>query len=267
MILLGSFIHTSPLWLITVLLLTSIVVFYLLGSKTGKFVKEKHPAMKADGVGPLEGALLGLLSLLLAFTFSQSASRYDTRRTLIIQEANSIGTVIQYSDMYPDSMNRLLKTDLEQYVDVRISYYGVVDDHKIDKLLSEAVKISNRICKRVQFALNNQPNIVRDNQMVPAVSAMIDFISTRDASRLAKVPNLIYYLLIILTVLGSFIVGYSKKEHKNDWIILLLYSAMTTMTIFAILDLDRPTTGIIQTSVTHKKMNALRSNFYGVQKF
>ena len=259
MILLNAFLYSTQLWLIAFILLIGVFLFYLLGAKTGRYIKSKRPESKADGMGPLEGALLGLLSLLLGFTLSQSASRYDVRKALIIQEANDIGTVILRSDMYQDSIRTQFKNDLKQYVEVRISYYDAIDEREINKSLAEAEKISARIWDRVMISSKKFPDYVRDNQMIPAVNSMIDIVNNRDASRLARVPDPIIYLLMILTVLGSFIVGYAKKENKNDWIMLTLYSVMTIATIFVILDLDRPRRGLIQTSVPHEKIDQLRN--------
>ena len=262
MILLNAFLYTTPVWLITFTLFANVFLFYLLGSKTGRYIKSKRPESKADGIGPLEGALLGLLSLLLGFTLSQSASRYDTRRALIIHEANDIGTAILRSDMYQDSIKIQFKNDLKEYVETRIAYYETIDEGEISKSLSEAEKISDRIWDRVVISSKKNPDFVRDNQMIPAVNSMIDIVNNRDAGRLARVPDPIIYLLMILTVLGSFIIGYAKKENKIDWIILTLYSVMTIATIFVILDIDRPRRGFIQTSVPHEKINQLRNLFH-----
>ena len=54
-------------------------------------------------LGAINGTLLGLLGLLLAFTFGMASSRYDTRRQLVIEEANDIGTVILRTDFFPDT--------------------------------------------------------------------------------------------------------------------------------------------------------------------
>ena len=82
--------YSTPLSLIVILLFVSIFIFYLLGVKISNYKKIHNPESKAGGIGPLEGALLGLLSLLLSFTFGMSASRYDARRSLIVQESNDI---------------------------------------------------------------------------------------------------------------------------------------------------------------------------------
>ena len=259
--LLSTLFYKTPLPIITFILLILVVLFYILGAKIGNYKKLHNPDGKAVGIGPLEGALLGLLSLLLSFTFGLSSSRYDARRTLVVQEANDISSVISNTDLYADTIKKQFKKDLQEYVETRIAYYEADDDAIINKTLLNAGKISGRIWNRVTTLSKNYPDFVRDNQMIPAVSKMTDIVVSRDASRLGTVPNLVVYLLIILTVLGSFIIGYSKEERKNDWIILSLYSVMTIMTIYTILDLDRPRRGIIQTATPHEKIDELRNCF------
>jgi hypothetical protein len=211
----------------------------------------------------LEAALLGLLSLLLSFTFGISSSRYDARRSQIVHEANNIGTVILRSDMYPDTVRRRLRKDLQEYVETRIAYYNAGDETSINKLYANAGKLAGSIWNLAMASKKTSPDFVRDNQMIPAINDMMDSVTERDASRLARVPDAIIYLLISLTILGGFIVGYGKKEKKNDWIILSLYSLMTVMTIYVILDLDRPRRGMIQTTVPHQKIDELLDFFKG----
>ena len=90
---------------------------------------------------------------------------------------------------------------------------------------------------------------------------MIDAVTTRDAARLFRVPDSIMWLLFILTILESLIIGYAKKEKNNDWIILILYSLMTVFTIFTIMDLDHPRHGIIKTEMANQKIIELREMF------
>lgn len=261
MLLLNISLYQIPLSLIVPVLFAGILFTYYIGVKIARYINRKNPDAKADGIGPMEGALLGLLSLLLSFTFSMSASRYDARRAFIVQEANDIGTVILRADLYADSVRIQFRNDLHDYVETRISYYDATDEKTSDRLRSDAEKISSRIWARAVAVKKQNPDVVRDGQMIPAIGTMMDIVSSRDAARLATVPGLIIYLLIILTLLGSFIVGYGKKEKKHDWIIISLYASMTVLTLFTILDLDRPRSGIIRTLVPHQKIDELRNYF------
>ena len=138
MMILSTFLYRIPLSLIVLILFISILVFYFFGAKLGQYKKLHNPDAKAEGIGPLEGALLGLLSLLLSFTFGMSASRYDARRALIVKEANHIGTVILRSDMYADSIRTQFRKDLQEYVEARIAYYDAASDKAIDMERSNA---------------------------------------------------------------------------------------------------------------------------------
>jgi hypothetical protein len=48
-------------------------------------------------VGTLAGASLGLLALLIAFSFSMAESRYDLRRSMVLEEANAIGSTANFA--------------------------------------------------------------------------------------------------------------------------------------------------------------------------
>ena len=74
-------------------------------------------------------------------------------------------------------------------------------------------------------------------------------VTNRDASRLAKVPELIVFLLVVLTIIGAFIVGYGKVAKKNDWIIIALYSIMTVLTIYTIFVLIVPRFGLSKSNI------------------
>jgi hypothetical protein len=254
--------YSIPTFVISGILFVCIIFFFLSGVWIGHYQKKNNPEAKAEGVGPLEGALLGLLALLLSFTFNMSASRYDARRALLILEANNISTVLSCSDLYPESNRREFRNDLEQYVEARIAYHNAgIDEVKIRKTLNDATKISDRMWQKAAFLSSESPGVVPYNLMLSALNDMSGAVTSRDAARLARVPEPVIWLLIILTFLGSLIIGYSKKEKKNDWIVFSIYSLMTVITIYIIIDLDRPRRGIIKTDTAHQKIVELRNRF------
>ena len=81
--------------------------------------------------------------------------------------------------------------------------------------------------------------------------------SKREEARKKLVPESILWLLFLLCMTGSFIVGYASKSRKIDYVILCTYSLMTIMTIYFILDLDRPRRGIITTQLAHENIRGL----------
>ncbi len=142
----NSLLYNTPALLISFLLFCGLIIFHIFGFRVINYQKKKNPALVTTGIGPLEGALLGLLSLLLAFTFNKAASNYDTRKTILVQEANDIGTALLLCDLYPDSTRLVLRNVFKEYIVARINYYKAgFDEDKIQREILNASKISSKI--------------------------------------------------------------------------------------------------------------------------
>ena len=87
------------------LLILGLFVSMLLCLETGRWIGLLGIEQSRDGAGPgfgaLEGAVFGLLGLLVAFTFSGAATRFEMRAQLIVDEANAIGTAYLRIDLLP----------------------------------------------------------------------------------------------------------------------------------------------------------------------
>jgi hypothetical protein len=118
-----SVLYSTPAITIAILLFAGIIIFHIFGFKVNNYQKKTNPEFTTGGIGPLEGALLGLLSLLLAFTFNKAASNYDTRKSSLIQEANDIGTALMRCELYPDTIRNQFRKDFKEYIITRINYY------------------------------------------------------------------------------------------------------------------------------------------------
>jgi hypothetical protein len=255
----NSFLFQTPAILICGLLFLLMIASNRLGYYVVQRANQQGAGTAGEGLGAIEGSLLGLLALLLSFTFSMSASKSDTRRQIIVQEANDIGTAILRCDLYPDSARSKLKPMFSDYLNARISYYQAgIDETKLNQSLQQSNEYSGRIWKFVTGLSQDKENTFRSQQMVPALNAMMDIATTRDADRNAHVPESIYWLLFLLTITGSFIVGYGSKGKSFNWIMVCGFTLMTIMTVYLILDLDRPRRGIINMDQTHQKIVELK---------
>src|SRR5262245_59187617 len=78
--------------------------------------------------GVIDGAIFAMFGLLVAFTFSGAAQRFDQRRELIVSEANDIGTAYLRIDLAPAAAQPPLRDAFRRYVDSRVSPYGGNDD-------------------------------------------------------------------------------------------------------------------------------------------
>ncbi len=64
--------------------------------------------------GAVEASIFALLGLLIAFTFSGAGDRFEARRELITEEANSIGTAWLRIDLLADADQSALREQFRQ---------------------------------------------------------------------------------------------------------------------------------------------------------
>ena len=212
--------------------------------------------------GPVEGSLLGLLAFLLAFTFSMSASRYDARRHVLVEEANDIGTAILRADLYSDTDRRFFRADFEDYVESRIAFYEAgFDQEKVDANLERSASISAKIWNRAALLARDGNNLIPSYHMIPALNNMIDIVTKRNAARHATIPDSILWMLFALCLVGSFLVGYNEKDIASSRVVVVVFALMISSSIFIILDLDRPSQGLITLEQTNKNIIELRTMF------
>lgn len=251
--------HTEA-WVISLLLFTLMIISTFIGKLIGNYIgKKKGPEEKTTETS----ALVALLFFLLAFTFGMSGDRYDTRRKVVIEEANSIGTAILRSDLYPDSTRTLFRKDFKDYVETRISYYEAGPNAvKILKADSLSQIISSKLWKRASSLAKDPSNLAATQQMIPALNDMIDVTTTRLSGEKAKVPESILIMLFFLAAIIAFYGGYSDgRKGKIDWLVQIGFCILVSLVILFTLDLDRPRRGFVNLDVPNQTIIDLRKNF------
>jgi hypothetical protein len=234
-----------------------VIFFGWLGYRFKKYRLKKHPEIMLEK-GKIQGAALGILSLLMGFTFSVAMAKFETQRRVITQEAAYINTAILRCDIYPDSLRNLLRADLKEYVEARIAYYDT-DREKSERERIKAELISKRIWEKVAMEMQNSGNVLRSSQMIPAINNMIDVVITRDGEKISKVPLLVLWVLLIFILLDAFVLGVQLVEKKSTAkIAVLTYALVMSLTLNLIIELHQTRTGLINLNAVQKQIVDLR---------
>ncbi|HEX4850625.1 MAG TPA: hypothetical protein VFV08_07460, partial [Puia sp.] len=189
-----------------------------LGYHARKRISRLHPE-KEVSFGAAEGSLYGLMALLLAFSFSIVTTKFESRRQLIIDEANLINSAILRSNLYPDSIKQRLLPDLKQYLESRIAYYDLGDgpgEDKIKTILNESDQHFNSVWSKTNLLTRDKENLSQTEQMVRVLIDMKNIAATREAARQGSVPLLITLVLLILVFVSSFLMGYGVKPGQRN---------------------------------------------------
>lgn len=256
-----SFIQSTSAFVLAIITFVLIIGCYTFGHHRRGFLLKKYPDQVGKDTGTMTGALLALLGLMLAFSFSMSNSRFDARRQVIIEGANAIGTVILRTEMYPDSVRNLLRSSMKEYVEARIVVFE--RSHNEEELQVNQARldsISKSVWMIVASYAKIDPTTVRTSELIPALNEMIDIVTTRRATFEATIPDSILYFLLLLCLTSAFLLAHDRKTNA-DWVVVVGFALMLSATIFTIIDLDRPQNGLINMDGPRQKVLDLRNMF------
>ncbi len=118
---------------LTVLVVTAVLLLALAeaGFRLGVRLDDERDKARKIQIGGIQGAVLGMLGLLLGFTFGMALDRYEERRGLVVQEANAVGTTYLRALLLPDAHQVPVKYLLRRYVGVWVKYEPLVDDQAL----------------------------------------------------------------------------------------------------------------------------------------
>jgi Kef-type K+ transport system membrane component KefB len=247
-------------WVIALVLFILMIIATMVGKIIGNKIRSNNKS--TQNLTETSG-LTALLFFLLAFTFGMSGNRYDSRRTIVVEEANDIGTAILRSDLYPETERVLFRKDFKEYVEARIQYYEVGPNVKgILKADSLSQTISARLWKRASNLSKDPNNLAATQQMIPALNAMIDVATSRLSGEKAKVPESILIMLFLLALITAFYSGYSDgRKGKTDWLVQTGFCLLVSLVILFTYDLDRPRRGFVNLDGPNQTIIELRKSF------
>ena len=203
-----------------------------------------------DNVSTLEAAILGLLALMIGFTFAMALSRFEARRDAVMNEANAIGTTALRARLLPEPHRAEVLKLLREYVKICLD---ITQRPVSGTELKAAIDRSNALQEALW--LQAKAMAAKDNGMVPTglfiqtLNEMIDHQGKRLAAARNRVPNIVLLALFgVAAIAGSFAGYASGLEARRTRLPVYIVGILVSAVILLILDLDRPGTGFIEVS-------------------
>lgn len=219
-------------------------------SEIGRLLGARAGTRGEDNVLTLEGAVLGLLALMIGFTFAMALSRFEARRDAVANEANAIGTTALRARLLPSPHDTECLKLLNDFVQVRLDITQRVPS---PSELDAAIVRSNEI----QEALWQQATVVTgtDKELLPTgffIQSLNEMISNQDKRLNAirdRVPNIVFLTLYGITAVACAFAGYaSGLGRRPSRLPVYVMIGLICAVILMIQDLDRPLTGFIKVS-------------------
>ncbi len=248
-----------PIWQIALLLLVLLTAGFFGGRLLHIGLTSRHKKVRRNAgfEGFVVSAVLGLLALLLGFTFSLATQRFEERRQLVVADANAIGTAylrVQLLDPpHRERLSDLIRSHLENELDRANAGFPTTGP-----LIAQDNEVLTQIWAATLAALDSPRETPFAFVLTAAMNNMIDLDASRKAAHLARVPSRVFAILWIYLLSAAILLGYEVGKGGGTLVACLVLLLMTAAFLL-ILDIDRPGAGRIRES--QEPMEQLRDSF------
>jgi hypothetical protein len=241
-------------------LLAAMLVLMEAGRRFGRRRGSADPGGGTAGAGAVSAAVFALLGLLVAFTFSGAAARFDTRRQLVVEEANDIGTAWLRLDLLPEAAQPPLRALFRAYLDSRLETYRLIPDMAaVDAELKRSAALQAEIWTRAVAGCAAKGDPATTSLVLPALNAMFDITTTRTFAARLHPPGVVFALLFALALACALLAGFAMAgSDRPEWLHMLAFAAVMALCVYVILDFEYPRLGFIRVDAFDQVLLDLR---------
>lgn len=239
-------LYSIDLWLIFVCAIAFFLLAFEGGFRFGRVIRTKVDETAKSWISTIDAAILGVLALLLGFTFSMSLSRFDLRKQLVIEEANAIGTTYLRAQLLPEPYMTEISDLLRQYVDVRLEG---TKPGKLHDAIVRSEQLHNQLWLRAVDISKKASSPIIVSLFLNSLNEMIDFHDKRLSAFENRVPQMVLILLLVCGTITVLVTGYGcGLGNQRNFVPAAMMSIILAMVILVIMDLDQPGRGFIRVS-------------------
>jgi len=236
-----------PIWAVTVGFIVLSLVAYQVGYIGGDWWQRRTPGEDEGPTGVLVGSLLALMAFLLAIAMGMAADRFDTRRGLVLEQANAIGTTYLRAGYLPAPANEDTRELLREYAPLMIapSDFTAIEAHHV-----QALELERQMWSIIENIVLETGGSDVQSTYIESLNDTIDLHESRwVAGVYARVPPTVGWLLIGGSILAIGMLGYGagltqKRSVISAVVTIIALAAVITLVV----DLDRPRDGFITVS-------------------
>jgi hypothetical protein len=206
-----------------------------------------RPDPQREPVGVVQGAMLGLIGLLLAFGLSMAVGRYEVRRGLLVDEANAIGTTYLRAQLLSEPARSDTLELLERYADDSIALAdSVPGSDEFDAAVLDVGATQRLLWADAALAVQTDPTGTAPRLYVESLNEMFDATTSRVAALRNRVPNAVMLLQILTSGAALGILALYITMLGRSTVPSVFAGAVVILILFISFDLDRPHRGVIQ---------------------
>jgi hypothetical protein len=233
-------------WALGVVLFFTVFGATALGMFIGRRLRHRSDTLR-EPFAVLQGALLGVVGLILAFGLALAVGRYEGRRAAVVDDANAIGTTYLRAQTLAEPMRSQSLDLLRQYTDASIALsHAIPSSARADAAVAVESRIQRDLWRLAGQALVAAPMDSAPRLYVDSLNEMIDMQTVRVAALSNRVPGAILVLEVAGASAALGLLAAYLAILGRGIVVVVLGAGLVTMLLLTTFDLDRPTRGLIQ---------------------
>jgi hypothetical protein len=237
-------------WQLALIILAVIATATLAGHMSGRYLRQ-HSSSLREPFGVLQGALFGVVGLILAFGLSLAVGRYEGRRAATLAEANAIGTTYLRAQLIAEPARSRSLDLLRRYTTLAVSVAKEVPNGTRMRATTAAEEeVQRRLWRLAGQAVSEAPVASAPRLYVDSLNPMIDQQSVRLASLDNRVPTAVLALEMIGAAFALGVLSMHISMLGRGAAAMLVAAGLVTLLLLVTFDLDRPTRGLIKVPST-----------------
>ena len=244
----ATLLYDSNPW---VLPITLLVVLALLLELPRLFVKPGPTVAKDKSVAwdIVQAGLFTLAAFVLGLSFAQTMGRFDARRALVVQEANSIGTTWLRADQLPPAQEQRFRSLLTRYLDFRLTAYGTprISRRARDLAVGRSDAYQAALWSIASTQLKSHPGNLGLSLLMETLNDTIDVSAEQFQALTTHTPTAVISLMLVLVALSTLSAGFRfARDGARPIALGLIFILANVAVISMVVDYDRPQTGLVK---------------------